>query len=385
MTTPTSGFDFDREVDRTRTASLKWEKYGNRDIMPLWVADTDFLSPPAVREALHERVDHGVFGYTLPPRAFVDEILGYLEGRFHWEVDPEWIVWLPGLVSGISVACRACAQPGESVLTSTPIYPPFLTCPVAMERELQTALLTQVDGRWTYDWDAFEAAIDASTRLYLFCSPHNPCGRIWESHELERMAAICARHDLVICSDEIHCALLLDDRIHRPTATLSNEIAARTVTLMAPSKTYNIAGLGCSYAIIPDAGLRRRYQRAAAMIVPHVNALGFTAGLAAYRDGGPWLEAQLQYLREGRDLIETTIAGIDGVSVAHVEGTYLAFLDCRELGIEHPARYFEEFGLGFQAGRDFGLPGFVRWNFGTTHARLKEALERFERGCAALR
>jgi cystathionine beta-lyase len=269
------------------------------------------------------------------------------------------------------------------VLTSTPIYPPFLKCPPAMERVLQVAPLVVEHGRWTFDWDRFEAALDERTRLFLFCSPHNPCGRVWDRAELERLVEVCERHDLIICSDEIHNELILDPVPHRPTALVAPEAAARTVTLMAPSKTYNIAGLACSYAIIPDDGLRRRFQRAMAMIVPHVNLLGYAAALAAYRHGGPWLAAQLDYLRRGRDLIEQAVAGIPDVTMTHVEATYLAWLDCRALGHDDTAAHFQRFGLGFQGGREFGLPGFLRWNFGTTLANTRTALGRFREACEA--
>lgn len=383
MNRPAAEFDFDREIDRTGTASLKWQRYQDRDILPLWVADTDFLSPPAVLAALRERVAHGVFGYTVPPPELIAAVGDHLAQTYRWQVDPDWLVWLPGLVSGLAVACRAFAGPGDGVLTSTPIYPPFLTCPSAMERHLQTAPLVRRHGRWEFDWDAFAAAIDRTTRLFLFCSPHNPCGRIWQRAELEQLAENCLRHDLVICSDEIHNQLLLDREPHLPTALVAPEIAARTVTLLAPSKTYNIAGLGCSYAVIPDQALRRRFQRAAAMIVPHVNALGYTAAVAAYRDGGSWLAAQLDYLRRGRDLIESAVAALTGVHMTHVEATYLAWLDCRALHLDDPVAHFEAHGLGFQAGREFGLRGFIRWNFGTTHTRLRAALDRFQTACAA--
>jgi cysteine-S-conjugate beta-lyase len=379
-----AAYDFDTAIDRTGTACIKWDRYAGREILPLWVADTDFASPAEVLAALHERVDHGVFGYTRAPGALVDEVVAHLERAFGWSIDPDWLVWLPGLVSGLSVCCRAFVRPGEAVLTSTPIYPPFLSCPVAMERKRQTAPLVREDGRWTFDWDAFAAARDDRTRLFLFCSPHNPCGRTWSDAELARLFEECERHDLVICSDEIHNQLVLDRRQHRPTATISPEAAARTVTLMAPSKTYNIAGLGCSYAIIPDDSLRRRFKAAAAMIVPHPNLMGYTGALAAYRHGGPWLAAQLDYLRTGRDLVEAAVAEIPGVSMTHVESTYLAWIDCRELGLEQTARHFEDHGLGFQAGRNFGLPGFLRWNFGTTHANTRDAIVRFRQGVEAV-
>lgn len=376
--------NFDQPIDRSASCCIKWDRYAGRDVLPLWVADTDFQSPPEVLQAMHDRVDHGVFGYTQPCQALIDEVVDFQRRTFGWEVDPGWLVWLPGLVSGLSVCCRAFAGPGEGVLTSTPIYPPFLKCPAAMERTLQTAPLTVDGGRWVFDWDAFESAIDDRTRLYLFCAPHNPCGRLWERQELEELAAVCEKHDMIICSDEIHNQLILDDRPHVPLATLSPEIAARTVTLMAPSKTYNIAGLACSYAIIPDAELRRRFQDAAAMIVPHPNLMGYTAALAAYRHGDTWLAAQLDYLRTARDMVQEAVDSLPGVSMTHVEATYLAWLDCRELGLDQTALSFEDFGLGFQAGREFGLKGFVRWNLGTTHANTREAIARFRRGVEAL-
>jgi cystathionine beta-lyase len=378
-----SRFDFDEAIDRRGTASVKWDRYRDPEILPLWVADSDFRSPPAVIEALHRRSDHGVFGYTSAPDELVTEVQDYLARSFGWQVQEDWLVWIPGLVSALSVCCRAYAEPGEAVLTTTPIYPPFLKCPPAMDRRLRTVPLALTD-RWEFAWEDFEAAIDPGTRLFLFCSPHNPCGRIWREDELARLVEICARHDLVICSDEIHNDLLLDSRPHRPTALVCPEAAARTVTLMAPSKTYNIAGLACSFAVIPDDGLRRRFRRAAALIVPHVNVLGYAAALAAYRHGEPWRQAQLDYLRRGRDLIEEAVATIPGVSMTHVEATYLAWLDCRALGLEATAAHFETFGLGFQAGREFGLAGFLRWNFGTTHAITREAIARFGRACAAV-
>ena len=209
--------------------------------------------------ALRERIDHGVFGYGQAPRELVEAVLARLRREYAWTVTRDDLIWLPGLVSGLSVACRALAGPGEAVLTSTPIYPPFLACPRAMGCALQTAPLIETarlgrEGqRWGFDWDRFEAAITPATRAFLLCSPHNPCGRLWERVELERLAEICGRHEVVIVSDEIHNQLLLDTgRPHVPTATLAPEVAARTITLMAPSKTYNLAGLGCAFAVITD-------------------------------------------------------------------------------------------------------------------------------------
>ncbi len=375
--------DFDRPIERRGTASIKWDHYAGRDVLPLWVADTDFASPPAVLAALRDRVDHGVFGYGQAPRELVEVALARLQREYAWSVREEDLVWLPGLVSGLSVACRALAGPAEAVLTSTPIYPPFLACPRAMDRTLQTASLGRDGARWVFDGDRFEAAITPATRAFLLCSPHNPCGRLWERTELDRLAEICARHDLVIVSDEIHNQLLLDtDRPHVPTATLAPEVAARTITLLAPSKTYNLAGLGCAFAVITEPALRRRFLRAAQMIVPHVNVLGYVAALAAYRDGDDWLQAQLVYLRGNRDRLEEVVAGLPGLSMAHVEATYLGWLDARGLGVDDPCTYFERHGLGFGCGKDFAGEGFVRFNFGCTRALLEQALARLQRAVA---
>jgi cysteine-S-conjugate beta-lyase len=378
-------YDFDRPIDRRGTASIKWDRYEGREVIPMWVADTDFASPPAVLAALRDRVDHGVFGYGQAPRELVEVVLARLQREYAWAVGEADLVWLPGLVTGLGVACRALVSPGEAVLTSTPIYPPFLSCPRAMDAALQTAELGHDGARWVFDWERFEAAITPATRAYLLCSPHNPCGRLWERAELARLAEICARHDLVIVSDEIHNQLLLDaDRPHVPTATLAPEVAARTITLMAPSKTYNLAGLGCAFAVITDPALRRRFTRAAQMIVSHPNVLGYVAALAAYRDGDDWLQAQLAYLRGNRDRLEEVVGGLPGLSMAHVEATYLGWLDARELGVGDPCAFFERHGLGFGCGKAFAGEGFVRVNFGCTRAVLEQALTRLRQAVVAV-
>ncbi len=374
------GFDFDTPVDRRGTASVKWDKYGGRDIVPLWVADMDFPSPPAVLEALRRRVDHGVFGYGNPPPELLNVTVEMLQRAYGWRVDPAWILWLPGLVSGIHLSCRAVGQPGNEVLTTIPIYPPFLTAPVLSDRTCVTAELVQAGGRWEIDFDRLAAAITPRCRMLLLCNPHNPVGRIFSRRELEALAHLCLEHDLVLCSDEIHCQLLLDaDRPHIPAAALGSEIAARTITLMAPSKTYNIAGLGCSLAIIPDAALRQRFERVRSGIVPHVNVLGYVATLAAYRSGEAWLAALLDYLRANRDLLVAEIARLPGLATTRPEATYLAWIDARGLGIADPAAFFETHGVGLSDGREFGAPGFVRFNFGCPRSLVREAIARMAR------
>ncbi|HEY5976132.1 MAG TPA: PatB family C-S lyase [Geobacteraceae bacterium] len=376
-------FDFDTVIDRRHTASEKWDRYQGRDVIPLWVADMDFRSPPAVIQALHERVAHGVFGYTHAPDELVAAIQASLLADFGWEVLPEWLVWLPGLVCGLNVLCKAIGGQGDDVITFTPVYPPFMSAPGLTDRSLVTVPLLLRDGRWVADLEGLEKAITPRSRLLLLCSPHNPVGRVWSAEELARFVEIAERHDLVIGSDDIHAGLVLDeDKRHIPIATLSAAAASRTITLFAPSKTFNIPGLGCSFAVISDPSLRRAFRRAMGRIVPHVNTLGYTAAQAAYEQGEPWRQALVAYLRGNRDLVHAEINALPGLSATHVEATYLTWIDARQTGIADPARFFEEAGVGLSDGADFGAPGFLRLNFGCSRSLLREALGRMGRALA---
>jgi cysteine-S-conjugate beta-lyase len=370
-------FDFDTVIDREPTASYKWAKYRGRDVIPLWVADMDFRSAPAIVEAMQERVAHGVFGYTHAPDDLVAAVIASLEAEYGWLVDPSWIVWLPGVVSGLNVLCRAVGEPGDAVMTLTPVYPPFMSAPCLADRDLIGVPLVLREGGYGADLEALEQAVTPRTRLLLLCSPHNPVGRVWSEEELRAFARLAERHDLIIGSDEIHAGLILDeDKPHIPTATLSAGIASRTVTLMAASKTFNTPGLGCSFAVIGDPRLRWAFSRAMEGIVPHVNALGYTATQAAYEKGGEWRMALLDYLRGNRDLAERGIAAMPGLVITHAEATYLAWIDARPTGLADPATFFENAGVGLSDGAEFGAPGFLRLNFGCPRSLLTKALDR---------
>ncbi|NVK42244.1 MAG: putative C-S lyase [Oceanospirillaceae bacterium] len=369
--------NFDRVIDRRETASEKWEKYRNTEILPMWVADTDFMSPPAVIDALRQRIDHGVFGYTHTPAELVELVVDRMQRLYGWNIEPEWLVWLPGLVCGLNLSCRAVGTDGDSVLTPKPIYPPFMSAPRLSSRQLITVPMQQQANRWLIDFDALEAVITPDSRLLLFCNPHNPGGTCYRRDELERLAAIAGRHDLVICSDEVHCDLILEPELrHIPLASLGAGIESRTITLMAPSKTYNIAGLGCSFAVIPDPDLRRAFRRVRKGIVPDVNLLGYTAALAAYRDGDDWNRRQLAYLRGNRDYLVAEINSIPGLHLEPVEATYLAWIDITAAKLENPARFFEQAGVGMSPGRDFGDDRYMRLNFGCPRGMLEEAVRR---------
>lgn len=410
-------FDFDRIIERRDTDSIKWRRYAGRDVLPLWVADMDFPAPPAVLDALRARVDHGILGYAEPTTSTTDTILDMLEKNFAWRIEAEWLVWTPGVATALHLIARMLEKPEDALLTSTPIYPPFLHAarnmghvvrqtPLIETTRLATgspsSALIPSDGgrgcaepfptepseaRYEFDWERFEAALHPPTRTYLFCHPQNPTGRVWSRPELERVAELCLRHNVTICSDEVHYGLILDpDKTHIPMAALSPEIAARTITLLSPSKTYNVAGLMCAFAIIPDASLRRRFQGAARGIVNELNPFGYVACEAAYRHGEPWRLALIDYLRGNRDLVESTVARLPGLRMNHVEATYLAWIDCRKMTTDNrqpttisPSSFFESAGVGLSDGAIFGAPGFARLNFGCPRATLREALARMQR------
>ncbi|MFN3585974.1 MAG: MalY/PatB family protein [Moraxellaceae bacterium] len=377
-------FDFDTPVERRGSDSIKWAKYAGRrtadgrEILPLWVADMDFAAPPAVQQALAARVAHGVFGYGHATEEFTSTLVDALARDYGWAVQPEWIVPLPGLVSGLNIAARSIGEPGDAIVTATPVYPALFTAPRHMGRTCITVPLADAQ-QWGWDMAALAAAHTPQTRGLFLCHPHNPGGRVWATAELDAIADHARRHALVVVSDEIHCDLILEPGLrHRPFALEAPDLAAQTITLMAPSKTYNIPGLGVAFAVIPGAALRQRFQRAMDGIVPHVNVLGMTATIAAYRDSLAWRAALLAYLRHNRDMV-MQLDGVGGLRVIRPEATYLAWLDCRNTGLGDPVRAFEAGGVGLSPGRDFGRDGFVRLNFGCPRATLTEALERLRR------
>ncbi len=378
-------FDFDSAPDRRQTGSLKWDKYAGRDVIPLWVADMDFRSPPAVVEALQARVNHGVFGYTVPSEEVVHAVVAYLQRQHALSIQPDWLVWLPGLVPALNVACRAFGEPGHEVMTCTPVYPPFLSAPVFSDRKRVTVPLRLEGARWLIDWEGLERAVTPETRLFLLCHPHNPVGRVWERGELEQLVDFCDEHEVVLCSDEIHCDLILDDVPHVPVLSLGEAAVRRTIALYSPSKTYNLPGLACAYAVIPDHGLRNAFKRAARGIITEVNAFGYAGCAAAYQHGEPWRQALLDYLRGNRELVDSFIRDhLPAIRIRPMQATYLAWLDVRELELDSPVAFFEEAGVGLSNGIDFGTPGFLRLNFGCPRARLQEALERMARALRAL-
>ncbi|MHB0869147.1 MAG: MalY/PatB family protein [Chloroflexota bacterium] len=376
-------YDFDRVIDRRGTDSVKWTK-NDADALPLWVADMDFPSPEPVIQALRRRVDHGVFGYGVEPPELRGVVQERLERLYGWRVDPEQFLYLPGVVVGFNLVSKAFGVAGDGYLIQTPVYPPFFAVGKNVDRTIQEAPLVRTGRGYEIDFDAFERAITPRTRVFLLCNPHNPVGRVFTKAELERLAEVCLRHDLVICSDEIHQDFVYPGHSHVPIATLGPEVAQRTVTLISPSKTYNIAGFHFAIALSDNPELMGRLRRTAAgMLASSPGLFDFVAGLAAYQHGQDWLEQALAHLRGNRDfLVGYVRESLPGVELFEPEGSYLAWLDCRGAGIEgHPGEFFlREAGVALNEGNAFGRvgEGFVRLNFGCSRAILEEALGRMK-------
>jgi cysteine-S-conjugate beta-lyase len=375
--------DFDRLVKRRGTDSDKWQRYG--DAIPMWVADMDFPAPEPVIAALQERVSHGIFGYANEPPRLREVLQDWLIRRFDWRVPAKALVFTPGVVTAFNVACRAFCEPGDGVLVQAPVYPPMRTAPANFGLVRDEMELTRgADGRYTVDYGLMDATITDRTKLFLLCNSHNPTGRAFTREELTSMAELSLARGLVICSDEIHCDLIFAPHRHLPIASLAPEIARRTVTIMAPSKTFNIPGLGFSFAVIEDEELRKQYKAAARDIVPHINALGYTAAYAAYTEGEPWLEECIAYLQANRDFLAGFVASrLPGVRMALPEATYLAWLDLSGANLgEDPQKYLlKHAGVALNEGAPFGpgSEGFARLNFACPRSLLVEALERIEK------
>src|SRR5207248_3272262 len=360
--------NFDSPIERAGTWSLRWERYAGRDIIPLWVADSDFRAPRAVLAAMNARVAHGVFGYTNPPGELRDAIVERLARRYGWSVDPAWIVFLPGVVPGLHVSARRLLTPDEHALLPTPLYQHFKRALELAPRAHTGVALVLDRGRWVFDVDALRAARTPKTRVLYLCNPQNPGGTVFHREELARLAQ--AADGCVIVSDEIHCDLVLDPGEHHvPIASIDREISRRTVTLMSANKAFNIPSAGCAWAVVEDAELREAMSvDVRAHVLPSPSVFGYAATLAALREGGAWLDAQIAYLRGNRDLLEREMP----LPMARVQATYLAWIDCSPLGASDPYEHFLRHGVALSPGAQFGAPAFVRLNFGTQRARLRE-------------
>ena len=368
---------FDEVVDRTIVDGEKWGRYKNKDVIPMWVADTDFKAPKVVIDALHKRVEHGVFGYTEVDKNTNQAVVDFIQRHYNWQIKPEWIVWLPGVVSGMNITCKAINT--QDVITTTPIYPHFIKAPQHANQNVIKVPLREKLNRWTIDFEEFEKAITSTCKLFMFCNPHNPGGTVFTKNELEKLSQICLKHDLIICSDEIHADLILNpDSKHIPIASLNEEIAKKSITLLAPSKTFNIAGLQSSYALIPDVQLRKTFRRTLGNLTSQINLLAITATKTAYTDCDGWLCELRKYLKNNLDLIQDFVANEPKLKLLDQDATYLAWIDVSELNLENPYEFFLSHGVGLSDGAGFGDKKFIRLNFGTTRVLLEEGLKRIK-------
>lgn len=373
-------YNFDEIINRTHTSSMKWEKYRGRDIIPMWVADMDFKAPQPVLDTLQQSIEHGIFGYTLIPDKLNEIIIDNLHTLYNWKVEKEWLIWTPGVVSALNVACAVCGTSIDKIVTTTPSYPPFLTAPSNHGKLIATVPMIEINQRATLDYHALEKEFKSNnTSLFMFCSPYNPCGSVFTKNEINQLVELCAKYDVVICSDEIHSDFVLDkDKRHIPTASVSQTAKKQTITLMAPSKTYNIPGLGCSFAVIPDEHLRNRFKANLKGVIPDVNLLGLFAAKAAYKECDEWLSQLITYLKKNRDMVQDRVNKMPGCKLNPIESTYLSWIDVRETGLEDPVLFFEQAGTGLSDGSFFGQKGFVRLNFGCPESVLEKGLKRME-------
>ena len=378
---------------RYHTGAEKWDRYADRqtadgrEIIPFWVADMDFRSPECILAAIRKRTDHAVFGYTQDTPGFAPTLTAHLKRQHGWAIDPTWVIGVPGIVSGLAVTARLLTEPGDGIASFTPVYPPFLFLPrLADRRTVRIPLIPNLAaGCWAIDWDGLETTLagDTGIKLFWLCQPHNPTGTVFTRADLLRLADLAERHQVTVVSDEIWCDLVLDDTSpHIPFASLDHPAARRAISLVAASKTWNIAGLGCAAAIVPDAGLRKRWRAAGGGLVPMVNPLGYAAAEAAWREGDPWRRELIELLRGHRQLAVNAVADLPGVSCIAPQATYLLWLDCRQWAAAQPAdqadpqQACEAAGIGPSDGREFGSPGFLRLNLGCPTPRLEEGLRR---------
>jgi cystathionine beta-lyase len=378
---------FDVVSDRLAWSATKWEKYRGRDVIPLWIADMDFTSAPAIQAAIAAQVARGNYGYMSTPRELTQTLIDYHQKHYDWKIEEDWIVWLPGLVLGINLAVKACCQKGEKAISFSPAYPPFLNAPGMQERELLNIPFIQRPGttlEYDIDFARLEVSITSDTKLLQLCHPHNPLGRIYSREELDHLAELCSRFHLYVASDEVHADLILDGTTrHIPFAVAlaahSSELLARSITISGPGKAYNLAGIGIGWAIIPDPLLRTRFHDAMQKLVPDPSCFGYSALQAALTDAEDWRQDMLAYLRQNRDLVS---AALDRMGLPHTipQATYMTWIDARSLveKVTRIAPYFEKHGVGFSDGADFGRPGYIRLNFACPRSVLEEALARME-------
>ncbi|MGE6552950.1 MalY/PatB family protein [Bacillus mycoides] len=383
-------FDYNQQIDRFDTASYKWDQskilFETEDILPMWVADMDFMSPSAVVNALINRATHGVYGYTIIPDSYYSSIIDWLKRRHDSMVQKEWITHSPGVVTALSILVSCLTKPGDKVLIQSPVYHPFYDVVLQQNRELVTNNLILEDGRYTMDLKDLENKIDSSVKVMLLCNPHNPVGRVWDEQELERLGALCAKHNIIVISDEIHCDLIYKGNKHVPFSSISEKMKSTSITCISTSKTFNLAGLKTCNLIIQNPHIKELYEKKLKMLSLHSESFfGITAVEAAYTHGEEWLNQLLIYLEGNLNfLLDYFKQHIDEVKVIKPEGTYLVWLDFRGLRMnkENIEKWmYQKAKLALNEGSMFGENGngFLRMNIACPRATLEEGLSRIRK------
>jgi len=378
-------YNLDEIISREGTDCVKYDLreviFGRKDVIPMWVADMDFAVPAFVQEAVTKRAAHPIYGYSVIPDSYYDSIISWQNKRYNWQINKNQILFSPGVVTGLNIIVQALTDPGDKIIVQPPVYFPFFSSVENNGRKLVLNQLIEKDGVYSIDFDDLERKMKDGARMMILCSPHNPVSRCWRKEELEWIGAKCLEYGVVIVSDEIHCDLVFNPFQHIPLATLSEEISQNTITCIAPSKTFNLAGLFASSVIITNEHLREKFKKASERVHLSANLFGITAAEAAYRQGGPWLSELMAYLNDNAVFTNEFLASnLPVITMSPVEATYMAWLDFRKLGIpdkELRKMLIEKAGLGFVDGPTFGIggEGFQRMNFACPRSILEKALE----------
>jgi cystathionine beta-lyase len=389
-------WNFDEPTGREGTDCIKYDRreetFGVKDIIPMWVADMDFNTPDFVVESLQKRLEHQIYGYSFRSSEYFQSMISWIKTRHNWTVEKEWISFSPGIVPALNFCTLAFTQAGDNIIVQPPVYFPFFSAAESHGRNLIYNRLTESEGKWEMDYNSLIAGIDSKTKMIIISNPHNPVGRVWTPEELNNLADICLKNNILIISDEIHCDLVLPGFTHTPMASLSEKIAENTITLIAPSKTFNLAGLSTSSVIIKNPVLRKSFNRIVDNLhVGNGNIFGNTASIAAYTNGHKWLDALLDYIDNNiefvKDYCEKMIPEIIPVQP---EATYMIWLDCRRFGMSGKDLqnfFVHKAGVGMNEGSTFGPggEGFMRMNLGTTHQTVMKAMEQIEKAVASVR
>lgn len=382
-------YNFDKIIERRDTNSVKWdilnEEFGRDDVIPMWVADMDFATPPEIAEAIQKRAAHDVYGYTIRPSSYFEAIIYWIKNRHNWDVKREHIISTPGIVPALAAAVNAFTLPGDKIIIQSPVYQPFYSVIEGNGRNIVINELRLDNDKYVMDFEDLESKIDKDVKMLVLCSPHNPVGRVWSYEELKKLGEICYKNNIIIISDEIHSDIIYTGNKHIPLAAISEELAKVTITCMAPSKTFNIAGLSTSYVIISNEKMNEKFSKTLdGLGISIGNVFGVTALEAAYIDGEEWLKQLLKYLEGNRDfMVDFVNNNINGITILKPQGTYLGWLDCR--GLEMDGEKIKEFMIheakvGLSDGIIFGKvgEGFMRINFGCPRLLLEEGLKRIK-------